>query len=77
MGIYAEWQEQRLLFNISWEERAAKNHPKIQMEDWSTFMGLTLENPLGTSAGVTCVFLLISALLRSFLKPDLLFLMSQ
>jgi len=50
-----------------------KKHPKKQMKDWSTFMGLTLESPLGTSAGVTCISLLISALLRSFLKSDLLF----
>lgn len=77
MGIYAEWQKRCLLFNIFWEERAAKKHPKKQMKDWSTFMGLTLENPLGTSAGATCIFLLISVLLRSFLKPDLLFLISQ
>lgn len=77
MGIYSEWQKQWLPLNISWEERAAKNHPKKQMKGWSTLMGLTLESPLGTSAGATCIFLLISALLRSFLKPDLLSLMSQ
>lgn len=47
------------------------------MKDWSTFMGLTLENPLGTSDGATCIFLLISAPLRDFVTPDLLFLTSQ
>lgn len=54
-----------------------KKHPKKQMKDWSTFMGLTLENPLGTSDGATCIFPLISALLRDFVAPDLLFLTSQ
>lgn len=39
----------------------------------STFMGLTLENPLGTSAGATWIFLLIGALLRRFLETDVLF----
>lgn len=56
------------------KRRQQKN--KKGMKDWSTFTGLTLENPLGASAGATCIFLLISALLRRFLKPDLLFLVS-
>lgn len=66
-----------LVLHFLGREGSKKSTLKKPMKDWSTFTGLTLESPLGTSAGATCIFLLISAVLRSFLKAQLLFLMTQ